>query len=468
MKLETVSAFERRIVSPIFSMVLLIVLSVVFGYIFFRQPLESDALGYYQMSLELLRWDSTSFFWPLGWPAIMAVAQLIFGESQWVVKALSFVMVLSTLWIQLLIVRRGLPEGSEPWRYRLGYSVIVINASALLYHASFTFTNVPIAFLGSLLVYTLIFTRSHITSAVLIALLGTVRFGSIFILPFVLAYKWVRGDSLKPLFAMSVVVAVLISIPIALASLTLGRLVFVSTNNSETVFYGNHESAPLYATWRWGSSGGDKDPEKQLAIEQLKRDYRLRSDVDSDMHLQRPLGVFFTPGAQATNDLLEIDQAMFKEAVKQIIDRPEMFFLRVLARFSVLLAFDSSIGSEAIVLKGNKILGFILLATILVVSLATKGAAIVGFFGTKWPGRHLIWAILVPLATPHLLALAHPSYMQMFMNVAIPVVALSAAQVNGKLLIKSLKPVITMGVVVLLCHVIFILYMASTRVHLIS
>jgi hypothetical protein len=451
-------------ISPVYPMLVLSILAVVFGYLFFHQPLREDDIGYYNMSLELRRWEPTSFYWPLGWPAMMAVAQAFLGESVGVAKGLSFLLVLSTLWVQLAIVRRGLPKDSAPWRYWLGYGIIVVNAPALLYQANFIFTNVPMAFFLTLLVYTLLYTESSLAPAVLVALITTVRFGSIFLLPFVLLYKWLRGSSLKPLLSMSIVFVLLISIPIALASLTLGRLVFISTNNNETVFLANDRLAPLYAVWQWGKASGDKTPEKQEAVAQLKTDYSLRADLGSDLHPSKPiLFSLFGNGGDSKGSGLEIDQAMYKKGMREILDYPGIFLLRVLSRLSLLLAFDSSMGSEQIKFRDNKIIGILLLLTMLIVSLSTKSAAVVGLFGTKWPGRHLIWVLLVALSIPHLLSIAHPSYMQMFMNGAISVVALSAAQVDILILKQLRRVVLGTAATIVLCHAAFIYYMASTR-----
>jgi hypothetical protein len=104
-----------------------------------------------------------------------------------------------------------------------------------------------------------------------------------------------------------------------------------------------------------------------------------------------------------------------------------------------------------------------MLAAMLVVSLLTKIAAIVGLLGTEWPERHLIWSVLAGFSIPHVIAFAHPSYFQMFMNVAIPVVALSAARADPERLIAKSRLLVAATLVVLLCHVVFISYMATTR-----
>src|SRR5207247_6208939 len=103
-------------------------------------------------------------------------------------------------------------------------------------------------------------------------------------------------------------------------------------------------------------------------------------------------------------------------------------------------AFDSSIGADEWHL-GYKSRAVALLIMMLVISLLTKAAAVFGLFGTEWPERHLIWALLTGLSLPHLIALAHPSYFQMFMNVAIPVIAVSVAKVEPDCLKISYRAV---------------------------
>lgn len=427
---------QSSIKNPIvYYMVLVFVLMIISTLMFFHLPLSSDALTYYRMSLDFLKGQPSTFEYPLGWPVMMAIAQRILGESQAVAKGLSSVLVLLTLGLQFYIVQRTLGYDVLTWRCWLGYSIVLVNTPHLLYHANFTFTVVPMVFWGTLLVYALLYTNSYSVAALLLSIMITVRFGSIFLLPFILIYYWIRGISYRSLIITCVLVIFFISIPIAFVSVTKRKLILLNTGNSLNLFFGNHRLAPVYETWLWGSHDTE---EKRRAMQELEKDYHLSSNAR------------------------EAYQVMQEEAVKQIVSYPRLFALRVLTRLSVLLAFDSSVGADEIH-KGNKIYGIVLLVVMLIISLSTKLGAIIGLFGTEWPGRHLIWALLIGLSFPHIIAFAHPSYFQMFMNIAIPVVALSAAQAEFDRLRSFQTFVITMALIVLLCHLAFIYYMTNTR-----
>jgi hypothetical protein len=155
---------------------------------------------------------------------------------------------------------------------------------------------------------------------------------------------------------------------------------------------------------------------------------------------------------------------MQKEATKQILSDPGLFTVRALARLAVLPTFDSSIGAEEWH-RGFRTAAVVLLVLMLVISLLTKSAAVIGIFGTGWPGRHLIWLLLLGLSLPHLIAYAHPSYFQMFMNIVIPVIALSVAKIEGSRVTSSMKLSAALVLTILLCHGIFIYHMAHTRLN---
>ena len=137
--------------SPLYPMALILALAVLYGLVFFRQPLYSDSLAYYRMSVDFLHGRPSDFYWPLGWPLMMAGVQYVLGESQWVVKAFSFVLVLLTLWIQLVMFWKVLPLQVSSRRRGAAYGIVVANALFLLYNANFAFTDVPIALFGTLL-----------------------------------------------------------------------------------------------------------------------------------------------------------------------------------------------------------------------------------------------------------------------------------------------------------------------------
>jgi hypothetical protein len=417
------------------SMSIVLLLAGLFALLFFRLPLRSDSYSYYRMSLNFLRGEPSDFYWPLGWPAMMTIAEWIAGESQTAVKGFSFLLVLITLWLQLFIVQKGLPISTSVKRQWFGYGIVLINAPHLLYHANFTLTVVPMAFWGTLLTYTLLFTQSVFSQAALISFMTAVRFGSIFLLPFVLVFKRLRGSSYKTLIGTTALVLFFVAIPVTFVSLSLGRFTLLNTANSKNLFYGNHPLAPIYETWQWGSSD---TPQKRLALEELKRKYLRLANAPP------------------------LPETMQREALKSIVNHPGLFSIRCFTRLSVLLGFDTSVGSDSIQ-NGHKITGVFLLGLMLIISVVTKFAAVIALIGTKWPGRHLIWCLLGGLSFPHIIAFAHPSYFQMFMNVVVPVVAVSVARVDTNLLKSALPFISSLFLIILCCHCFLIYHMYITR-----
>ena len=225
------------------------------GFLLFgREPLSSDALHYYTMSISLLETGTSRFYWPLGWPMAMAAVQAIFGASQLIAKLFSLALVVLTLEIQLRTVRRSLTgQCHQRHLWLLAYGCVALNGLYLLYHGTMTYSVVPMAFLGSLLVYAILFMRSPLLSGVLIALMTTVRFGSIALLPFVLFYQYrVRRNTITALMATAALSMAIIAVPIVWVSVSLGQRVLLNTANDLNLFYGNHPNAPLYETWPMG------------------------------------------------------------------------------------------------------------------------------------------------------------------------------------------------------------------------
>jgi hypothetical protein len=194
---------------------------------------------------------------------------------------------------------------------------------------------------------------------------------------------------------------------------------------------GNHRLAPIYENWQWGAGYGGNN--YRQALQELDEKYPS----------------------------LERYAAMQKVAVDEIMQSPGVFGLRVLTRLSVLAAFDSSPGAEDWH-RGYRIRAIVLIGMMLVISLSTKAAAVVGTSGTTWPKRHLIWLVLLGFSIPHLIAYAHPSYSQMFMDVAVPVIGLAAANVSVERLRVSKVWVVLVAALVL-CNVTFIYHMIHTR-----
>jgi hypothetical protein len=421
-------------------MALILALAVLYGLVFFRQPLYSDSLAYYRMSVDFLHGRPSDFYWPLGWPLMMAGVQYVLGESQWVVKAFSFVLVLLTLWIQLVMVWKVLPLQVSSRRRGAAYGIVVANALFLLYHANFAFTDVPIALFGTLLAYALLFsnlTASTIAPALLSALMTIVRFGSFLLLPAILVYgRLFRRAPLRLLVLSAALSVFSVLIAVAYVSMSSGGLVLLNTANSDNLFYGNHKRTPLYETWRWGSHAS---AEKDAATQALVKKYHLGNRNSVQYH-----------------------DAMGKEARSQIARSPAQFLIRCLTRASVLLAFDSSIGGSEFK-SGHRLAGFVLLVTMLLVSLVTKFAAAVGVFGSNWSSRHLIWVILLALGLPHIVAFAHPSYFQMFMSTVVPVAAVATLQAESSVLRKRLPQLAVTIFLVVASHAAFAYYMWRSR-----
>jgi hypothetical protein len=418
------------------SMAMVSLLAVPFGFAFFGQPLYSDSVDYYEMSLEFLKGKQPSFYWPLGWPLMLAAVQSIFGESQLVAKAFTFCLALLTLWVQLLIVRRGMGEATSPRYIQFAYGIIIFNGLHFLYHANFAATIIPTAFFGTLLVYAILFTNSSVAIALLLAAMTTVRFGSIFLLPFVVLYQSLTHKTYGFMLKTVLLVMLLVSIPVGVVSYKLGGLVLLNTSNVHNLFRGNHSLTPMYETWRWTS------------IRNTDEERRARE-------------------ALSKNDIVGADglaghRAMKQEAIRQILQHPAAFLFRTLTRTSALLAFDSSIGADQIK-KNHRTIGIMLLLAMLLVSLVTKLSAVLGLLGTDWEGRHLIWCVLSGLSIPHIIAMGHPSYFQMFMNVAAPVIAVAIGQMKIDRLKSSFHAIAGMTAVILLCHGLFIYYMWKTR-----
>jgi hypothetical protein len=426
---------NARKTSLVYPISVVLVMAALFGLVFFRKPLTSDASAYYKMSLKLLKGEPSDFYWPLGWPVMMVGAESVLGISQYSVKAFTFLLALTTLVIQMITVKKVLSEFSSSTRYLIGIGTILVNAPHILYNANFTYTVVPMAFWGALLIYVLLFMRSSsFFTGLIISIMTTIRFGSIFLLPFILIYKSLQKDSLRSLVLTTVVVFILISIPIAFVSFSLDRFTLLNTSNVRNLLYGNHPYAPLYETWQWGTRD---TPQKKAALKELGEKYAIK-------------------------DTGRMNDAMRTEVIAMILKDPGKFLIRCLTRLSVLLAFDSSVGADELRL-GNRLSGLLLIGLMLAISLITKSAAIIGVVASRWPGRHLVWTFLCGLSIPHILAFAHPSYFQMFMNVTISAIALAVAQVDPKLLRSSAKLIVWLVAILLFCHAILIYYMITTR-----
>ena len=421
-------------------LVLVAALSFVFLLLFFPLPLAGDAASYYKMSVDLLARGTSDFFWPLGWPAAMACIGWVFGTSETSAKAFSFLLAFLALVLQFKIVQKGL-QGvvRSRRRWRMAYGLILLNSPYLIYHGTSTLTVVPMAFLGSLLVYLLLFKRSPLPIAVTMSSMVLVRFGSIGILPAVVLFRYLLDGSIRRGVASVATALVLLIIPIAWVSHSLGQLVLLNKANGMNLFYGNHQRAPIYETWRWGSH---EDAEKLIALNELTAKYSLDPT-----------------GSRRSTEYIG---AMRKEAISQILDRPDLYILRMFTRASVLLAFDSSI-SGALIKTGERVLGVGFLIFMVLASLVTKTSALAGVIASDWKGRHLIWLLLGGLSVPHLVAFAHPSYTQMFTIVVLPVIAIAIARIEVTKLREKSKLVFGLTVLVGLCHLVFAGYMAHTR-----
>jgi hypothetical protein len=203
---------------------------------------------------------------------MMAGVQYTLGESQWVAKSFSFALVLLTLWVQLVIVWKALPAGATSLRRRVAYGIVIANSLFLLYHANFTFTDVPVALFGTLLVYALLFgslATSTIATALLSAFMTGVRLGSFLLLPAVLVYNRLFRRAQWRLLVLSAVLSLVpILAAIAYVSTSSGNLVLMNTANSLNLFYGNHQLTPLYETWQWGTHDStDNDSAIQALVE---------------------------------------------------------------------------------------------------------------------------------------------------------------------------------------------------------
>jgi hypothetical protein len=418
----------------------LCVAAILSALVFFPLGLHGDALGYYEMSLELMSGEKGAFYWPPGWPLAMAGVQGLLGPSQNVARGFSFVLALVTLWLQLRIARRALLGSVEDRRrWWTAYGLILLNSPYLLYCGTTTLTVVPLAFLGSLLVYCLLFVPSQVPPALLSASMTVVRFGSIGLVPAIFGYRYLRGANARGVMGGAMLAVALVTSCIVWTSLSAGHFVWLNRANSMNLYYGNHSGAPIYETWRWGSHS---DAAKRTALADLAEDYSL------------------DPSGSLRSD--EYLTAMRTEATAQILRRPDLFILRMLTRLSVLLAFDSSVGSTLLE-RGRVVLGIGLLVFMALVSLATKTAAILGALGSDWKERHLVWVLLGALFLPHLIAFAHPSYSQMFTTAVLPVVGVAVARVDRRHLETRRGVIIGLITTVALCHVVFAGYMAYSR-----
>src|SRR5262249_3834990 len=98
-----------------------------------------------------------------------------------------------------------------------------------------------------------------------------------------------------------------------------GRWVFINDANSQNLFYGNNPWTPLYRTWWFGShKAGEPDvPDAYVALHKQIAE--------------------LPPGQR--------DRAFTRVAVRHILERPDLFVVRTLARVQVYFAFDSFAGS---------------------------------------------------------------------------------------------------------------------------
>jgi len=401
------------------------------------RPLESDALGYYEMSVDLLRGDVREFYWPVGWPAALAGVQWIFGESQSVVKAFSCAIAVITLVMQLHLVR-WLGLGLSGGRIAVAEGVILLNAPYLMYHGMSAFVVVPMVFLGTCLAYSLLLTRLPWIAGILTGLLAIVRAGSLAVLAVVVGWGARRSHRVGPLVAAGVLGILLFGAAVAWVSHKSHRFVPLNTANSINLFYGNHRDAPLYETWRWGSH--DDDQKKRAISKSLAAQGLEGTPVRS-------------PAAAS---------ALGVEAVRQIISRPDLFVIRCVTRGSLLMAFDSSIGARMIK-GGDRMLGYAFLGGMLILSLITKTCVVVGGFGSAFPHRRLCLWLLVGLVIPHVVAFAHPSYGHMFVTMVLPLAAVGAASADRRQLAQHGRIIWPWGIAIIASHAMYLAYMAGSR-----
>jgi hypothetical protein len=404
-------------------------------------PLLSDALEYFRMSLDLLERHTSHFYWPLGWPAALALVQWPFGASESVARGFSYCLVLTTLALQLWIVQRALRGRTDDRRrWWLAYGLILLNSPYVLYHGTQTFTLVPMAFLGTLLICAILFRRSAVAAAVIVALMTIVRFGALLLLPAVLLYLWhTAGTPRRSLLAAAVVGVAIIAAPIIWVSTSLGQFVALNTANPINLFMGNHPDTPIYETWRWGTH--HDDPMKVKAFAELEQKYSLPPDS------------FGSPKYVA---------AARSEALWGVLRRPDLFALRALTRLSLLLSADSAVGADFLH-RGQMALGLFFLPFMFLVSVIAKTLAVAGVAGSTWKDRHLVWVLVGALFAPHIVAFAHPSYGQMFLTCLLPLIAIGGALVDWRKLHQHRHAALASLAVILLCHVAFAGYMAMTR-----